>query len=110
MKGLPGQLLKHLFWLTGIPWGIKVLSAKLVTQKLYFWAAAVKCVPSFAGICLYLWLTSSTWATGEKLKITVVVLSLILLSLKLLSELQKTYNDLKIEALESELTAVRAEK
>jgi uncharacterized membrane protein (GlpM family) len=110
VKGLPGQLLKGLFWLSGIPWAIKVLTARLVKRKQYFWAAVVQCAPSFAGICVYLWLTGPTWATGEKLKITVVVLTLLLLLLKFLSALQTAYNDLKIKALEGELTAAKAEK
>jgi peptidoglycan biosynthesis protein MviN/MurJ (putative lipid II flippase) len=94
IKKFPDRLLNFLFSVTGIPWAMKLVSGLLIRRNKYFAAAVCETFLSLSGIALLVWVTHDVWGSGEKLRITTVVLGILLAVMKYLVALKEKYDAL----------------
>ena len=109
MKGIWGgvkkrleRLLNFLFSLTGIPWAIRAVSDALIRRGRFFAAAVCKTFLSLASITLIVWVTHDVWGSGEKLRMTVVALGILLAVMKYLVAIQEQYDLLRTAATQAD--------
>ncbi|WP_181003063.1 hypothetical protein [Pseudomonas protegens] len=86
------RVINFLFSLTGIPWATRTASGALMRGNNFFAAAVCETLPSLASIVLIAWVTHDVWASGDKLRMTVVVLGILLAAMKYLVALQEKYD------------------
>lgn len=88
------QVINLLISLTGVPWAIRKLSDALARRGKFFAAAVCETLISPVSIGLIAWATHDVWSSGEKLRMTVVALGILLAAMKYLNALNEKYNAL----------------